>query len=447
MAIILNLIVVFWTTANLELWRNERKIIENDVIAYYAYLPATFIYQGISLNYWDELNPSLKQKLFFEQLENGGRLIKTTMGNAWFYFPGFILAHQYASLNPAYEPNGYSLPYRLSILLTAILFFFLGLNYLRKYLLRFFSSVVVFWTLVAAGIGTNIFNYVIFEPGMPHVFTFFLLSALLFYFHSWLSRQNSTCLYKFGFLFALLILVRPINVLILIFFILYGTFYFSNLAQARARLLTQIKPLGITLLVSLITVLPQLIYWKYISGDWVFYSYTDNESFFFDDPKIIEGLFSYRKGWLVYTPIMILAIIGFFLPFPKKLKLKLPILITFILFIYVLFSWWAWWYGGSFGLRAMIGIYPILVISMAVVFKWLEKRHFILKLGIYFLTIALIYLNQFQHYQYRELLIHYDSMNKKTYWGVFLKHKFPENFWEDLESPDYDAAKKGERDL
>lgn len=446
-ALIINLVVVFWTTINLELWRTDNKIINNDVIAYYAYLPATFIYQDLSLNYYDDLTPELKNKLFYELLDNEGRLIKTTMGVSIFYFPFFIFAHQYARLNQVYEANGYSLPYRLAIQLNAILFFFLGLNYLRKYLLWFFSSGVVFWTLLAVGIGTNLFNYTVVEPGMSHVYTFFICSALLFYFNSWLKQGKSFALYKFGFLFALLVLVRPINGLLLIFFILYALFFFPSLKAARSWLLKQLKPIGIATCIALLTVFPQLIYWKFISGDWFFYSYTDNEHFFFNDPKILEGLFSYRKGWLLYTPIMTLAIIGFLMPYPQKLKQKLPVLIILLLFIYVLFSWWAWWYGGSFGIRAMIGIYPILAISMAVFFKWVNKRHFIFKAGIYFLTLGLIYLNQFQHYQYRELLIHYDSMNKKTYWGVFLKHKFPENFWEDLDTPDYDAAKKGERDL
>lgn len=445
-ALLIWLLVTFYFTIHFSLWRDESNVIKNDVISYYAYLPATFVHKDIDLSYWEDLEPNLQNKLFYELLDDGSRLIKTSMGVSMFYAPFFIPAHQYAILSPDHLANGYSLPYRLAIQLSTIVFLFFGLNYLRKFLLAYFSSGTVFLTLITVSLGTNLMNYTVFEAGMSHPYCFFLLSALLFYFDAWLKNEKPANIYKFGFLFGWLVLSRPINGLFLLFFIAWGLSHFGNLKASGNWLHKKSKAVFKAVLIALLVVSPQLIYWKLFSGEWFFNSYR-NEPFFFADPKILEGLFSYRKGWLVYTPIMIFSILGWFIPQNKKLKSRIPSILIFLIYIYFLFSWWTWWYGGSFGMRTMIDLYPILAISIAMFFHWLFKRKLIFSTALIAICGFLIYLNFFQQYQYREKLIHYDSMNKKTYWGVFLKKDYPENYWEDLSHPNYGAAKQGERDL
>src|SRR5690349_18012744 len=67
--------------------------------------------------------------------------------------------------------------------------------------------------------------------------------------------------------------------------------------------------------VFMIPWIPQMIYWKYYTGTFLFYTYGE-EGFYFFNPQLFNVLLSYRKGWLVYTPIMVFALIGFF--FMKK---------------------------------------------------------------------------------------------------------------------------------
>src|SRR6185436_10253555 len=107
--------------------------------------------------------------------------------------------------------------------------------------------------------------------------------------------------------------------------------------------------------------LPQLFYWKHQTGSWFFNSYL-NEHFYFNNPHVFYGLFSFRKGWLVYTPIMFFALAGLYTLFKTMKEFFYPVLILFLLYIYVAFSWWCWWYGGSYGQRALIDIYPFLAV-------------------------------------------------------------------------------------
>src|SRR5690606_4978484 len=69
------------------------------------------------------------------------------------------------------------------------------------------------------------------------------------------------------------------------------------------------KILIITLLIILVFSL-QMIYWKFVTGKLFVNSYV-GEGFFFLKPKLIKGLFGFRKGWYLYTPLMFLATFGF----------------------------------------------------------------------------------------------------------------------------------------
>ncbi|MEM6629289.1 MAG: hypothetical protein AAF694_06430, partial [Bacteroidota bacterium] len=112
----------------------------------------------------------------------------------------------------------------------------------------------------------------------------------------------------------------------------------------------------------------QMAYWKVFSGHWLFYSYGE---FGFDwlSPHIMDGLFSAKKGWLVYTPVMIFALIGFIPLYRLYKSIFWTLLIFMVLTIYVVYSWEIWWYGGSFGSRAMVQSYALLSIPLTLLIQ------------------------------------------------------------------------------
>lgn len=418
-------------------------VIENDVISYYGYLPAIFIYEDPSLNFLDDENRDPEVRIWYHTLESGDRTIKMTMGVSYFYFPFFMIAHQMAETLD-YNANGYSLPYRMAISLSSFFFFIWALIFVRKYLLIFFNESTVFWVILIVGVGTNVVNYVVKEAGMNHVFSFFLVSTFLHYLHQWYSRQKLKHLLIVGLTMALLTLVRPINILIIFIFLFYGLNTISRVKE-RVLFFKKInKEIILAALVGFMVFIPQLLYWKYTTDSWIFYSYMD-ERFFFNDPKFIDGLFSYRKGWFLYTPLMALSVVGFFIP-AKGLNQYKPTLVLFLfIYLYVTFSWWCWWYGGSFGMRALIDIYPLLVLPIAIVIDKLYKFSISIKIISTLVIASLIYLNLFQNYQYWEGMIHYDAMTKETYWMIWGETELMDGYWESLDYTDAEAAKQGKR--
>lgn len=417
-------------------WAGNSRVISWDVTLYYSYLPAFFIYDDIS---FENVAEGFNGKEFYlNEDENGNRYVKMTSGLAILYSPFFFGAHTFAMLSPHYKADGFSTPYPFALLLSSIFYCFLGLLFLRKVLLKHFTERVVGFTLVVLYFGTNMLYYTIKEP-MSHIYNFFLFSALLYFYFSFLEHKSWGKAIGIGIVSGLIVLIRPVNVIMFLFPIIH-------LLTAKPKG-TSINQLGPYLLVSLVfaflAMVPQFIYWHHITGNWVIYSY-NGERFYFHDPEIIKGLFSYRKGWFIYSPVLIFASVGFFFFYKEKTKLFFPLIITLFVALWVVFSWWCWWYGGGFGARPLIGYLPLMAFGLAACLKWLAKSPKLLKIPMYAAIFGFTFFSIFYTKQYKSAIIHYDSMSKELFWKQFLIDHFVEGYDGFIEPPDYDAALKNE---
>lgn len=435
-------LITFFLCIKIEAFKDYRwgKPISSDVIFYYEYLPATFIYKDLSLKFSDTASKEVREHIWYVPLEDGSRVIKTTMGVAFFLAPGFFIAHELAP-SLGYEANGFTLPYQLSILFTSVFYSVLSMLILTKTLRRYFVDWVVSLVLLTLVLGTNLFIYITTEPGMSHVYSFFLFCCFIELTVSWYEKRTTGKTILLGLTFGLIALVRPTNILIGVFFLFYHVTSVDDLKQRFKHLVTNYFSILIMAIAAIACWIPQMLYWKQITGDYLYFSYSPGERFYFDRPQIIRGLFSYRKGWLLYTPVMAMAIAGIYYLWKKYKTFFWPLAIFLPLNIYIIFSWWCWWYGGSFGQRPMIDSYPLFAFPMAALIY--QFRNSWKPAVIVVILGGFIYFNQFQSAQYRSGAIHWDAMSKEAYWKGFGKVKQTENLHELLEPIDYEAALKG----
>jgi hypothetical protein len=359
------------------------------------------------------------------------------MGMAYLYSPFFFIAHSIALLNPEIEANGYSVPYQVALGFAGVFWAITGVYFLFLFLCRFVSASAASITVAILSVGTNLFYYTYWEGAMSHGALFALLSITLWLGERYLERQHIRQGLLLGLLVGLIVLIRPSMVLPLLALIAFYVY----------RLRGKIKWVHIPVIVGfgLLIWLPQVVYWKYTTGSWLYYSYR-GEGFFFNDPKIIEGLFGWRKGWLLYTPLMGLAILGVWPLLQHQKKWFWFIAPLFLAYIYVVFSWWCWWYGGSYGARPMIEFYPFLAIPMALVIQGIVKQKNWIRIPSFLLILSLAAYNVFAIWQYKKSLLHWDSMTKEAYQAIFLQTNWPDNYQEMIDPPDYEAAKNGKRD-
>jgi hypothetical protein len=450
-AIALLIFICAWYGKNLDTWGNN-KVIQNDVIMYYAYLPATFIFNDLNFEFTKNLPADFEGQIWLQTTPIGKPILRMTMGMAILWIPFFLIAHGAAHLLGV-STLGYSWPYSLSIFVATLFYLFVGLYYLRKILLRYVSEVTTAVTLILVVLATNLMFYVIAEPGMTHVYNFALISTFIHFSLKWAEVLSPSPVERagerlfvsiiLGLLAGLIVLIRPVNILVGLFPALIGI---TTVKQLDDRISGNWKMILLAAASAFVVLIPQMIYWKAQSGHFLFNSYMDQGKFYFFQPQLINGLFSFRKGWLIYTPVMIFGLAGFFWLRKRSPELFLPALVFVVLNIYVVYSWWCWWYGGCFGSRPMIDMYGIMALPLAAFLEkiWTGKNW--MKIPVAMVLVAMLWLNQFQTSQYRTSLLHWDSMTKEAYFGIFGRKTWPEGYDKMIKVPDYEKALKGEKE-
>ena len=422
------LLATIWTAVSIGKWKKQI-ILKWDVSSYYLYLPATFLYRDLMhLEFYPAIDsvyhPSDRVKGYaitpYHLTQK--KIIKYPLGVALFEIPGFAGASLWCSLDSSHPADGWSEPYQLAIALNSILFVFLGLLFLRRFLRVYFNELATTVALLIVAFGTNLFFYTAIEPGFSHPYLFSLYCAILWFTQRWYQRPSLLDSIIVGFSIGLATIIRPTDILIA----LYPILWFSLSGSSRSVWWIHWKRAWWKVLIAfgclMLPLLLQMAYWKATTGFWLYYSY-EGEGFNFHDWHLIDGLFSYRKGWFIYTPLAMLGFIGLFFVW-KKRSLSfylLPSVCYFLLTLWLTFSWWMWWYGGSFGARVMVQSVALLAFPIAALVERSMRSGSLWKSILILIITAGITLNLFQSWQYNKAIIHWGNMNKEYYWRVFGK--------------------------
>jgi hypothetical protein len=378
-----------------------------------------------------------------EKAPNQGLVIKTSMGMSIMYSPFFFIAHCCAE-KLGYKADGFTPPYAFALIFSCIVYLFISFFFLRAVLIKYFKDPIVAFTLLVTGLATNLLWYASIEAPMSHGYSFYLFCVFLYLMEKWQEKQTWLVCLFIGFITGLITLIRPTNGLVIILFLLYNV---TNLKDIRIRLQLFIKnyrQIIVMLFCFLAVWIPQLLYWKFVSDEWFFYSY-GTERFFFNEPKIIDVLFSFRKGWLIYTPVMFFAVIGIGMLWKINKKYFYPVILFSIINLYIVSSWWCWWYGGGFGMRPFIESYAILAIPFATFLTWMIKQKWMVKIPLGIVVLAISLQSAFHTIQYYYGSIHWDSMTKQAYYDSFWHVRPTDEFKSLLFTPDYESAKQGKR--
>ncbi|HTN47023.1 MAG TPA: hypothetical protein VL098_11800 [Flavipsychrobacter sp.] len=419
--------VFIYIIFNLNFWR-DGKTLYWDKSGYYVYLPATFIYNDIGrLDFLDSLNP--KYRLtgkyndygLFEQ-PTGKRLNKYSIGLSFFQLPFFAIGHLITVTWNEYPADGYSPYYMLLICISTAFWTIMGLWVLGKFLRRHVSTAITISILLLLAFGTNLYTYSSFDTGMSHTCSFFLMACVLNLTDNWYRSERKKWVVLLGFVFGWIFLVRPVNIICLLIPLLWQTeterlgnrpsFFFKNRSGIA---LAGVLGIGVAFI--------QLAYWKYVTGNWLTYSY-QGEYFNFVQPYILDGLFSYRKGWFVYTPLALIASLGFFFRKRKYTSVLPALLSTMCVAVYVVFSWECWYYGGSFGCRALIEFLAVMAYPLAVFIEYCSSKGNLAKITLSSVLVAMLLVNIWQTYQFHKGVIRYDNMTGAYYWRVFFKTSY-----------------------
>jgi hypothetical protein len=399
-------------------------ILSWDVFGYYLYLPSYFIYHDIGIHDYtwlqkilDTYHPTIG---FYQAYQGpvGDYVMKYPMGIAILYAPFFFIGHMFANIL-GYQPDGFSLPYQVSIAMGGLVYTITGMWLFRKILLKFFSDGIAAFTMVLIVLGTNYFELTAFDGSMPHNYMFVLFAAVLWFTIRWHEEQKSRYAILLGLFIGLTIITRPTDGLCMLIPILWGI-YNKESFLAKWKLIRENLLQVLYCIIALVAVVfIQLTYWKIHTGMFFYYSYEPNEKLRFIAPYIRHILFTYKKGWLIYTPIMIFPIIGFYFLAEKNRSIFYALFLFFVINMLIIASWPTWWYGGSLGQRTFMESYVFMALPLGYFLTWLAGRKLSLQVPFYTVFLFFILLNLFQTWQYMNFIIDSSRMTKEYYWAVF----------------------------
>lgn len=334
----------------------------SDAAAYFVYLPATFIY-----NYDGSKMPENISAMTGDgfSIENDNIVTKVAMGVAILQAPFYAISYIISDIFNIND-DGFGKVYIYGLGIGAAFYFTLGLLFLYLFLKRRYPKSVSFITLLLIIFGTNLYYYTYEKFLYSHLYSFFIFSTSLYIIDKLINTNFKKAIYiaLFGIILSLAFLVRYTNPIFIVLMLLFLDIDSWQALKQRLKSIFNFKFISITAISFIIILIPQMFYWHYLTGNFLYYSY-GNEGFNWLEPKFLEFFFSPNNGAFIYTPLYIIILIYAIIMSIKKEQNGLLIFCIFVIASYIFASWWSWSYGCSLGKRPFVELTPIFGICIA----------------------------------------------------------------------------------
>lgn len=335
-----------------------------DAEGYYMYLPAVFIAGG-----FDKYDPASPDGYFPKRLD-GQYFTKYTCGVALLQAPFFFAAKTLHTLQHGNPGDGRGVIYGRAVLLAAAFYAFLGLFFLQKILVR--AGIRPGWrVLILVGLfwGTNWLFYATRAPGHSHVYSAFLMAVFCWLLPVFWGKPTWRNSFLMGLVLGWLVLIRPTNALVALVFLFYGISKWADFQSKWLLIKGNWQKIPAFALAAALPWIPQMIYWKQVTGRWLLDSYDEERFEFWKNPKIGMVLFDFQNGLFVYSPVLLLAVAALLFDWKRNVANSRAVLLTLAAATYLYASWWLWYFGGAFGHRCYVDWLPLLALPMGLFFQ------------------------------------------------------------------------------
>ncbi|MDX1908340.1 MAG: hypothetical protein SF053_14990 [Bacteroidia bacterium] len=388
-----------------------------DAFGYYMYLPAALIYGDMTDPDWIEPMHARYRvkggdKLYQTIVQADGRHVYKYLGGvALMQLPFFLCAHGLAPVL-GFPADGFSAPYQGAVILASFFYGLLGLWVLRRVLLRYYSDRITAAVLVLITLATNWVQYIAVDGAMSHIYIFPLYALILHLTRMWHEHPRSVVAWAGGWVIGLATICRPTELIMLFIPLLWGL-HTREAARAKWALVQQHLPqAGWALAGGLMGLLPQLVYWHYATGHFLF-DVGSKWNFLSPWIRVLTG---FEKGWFVYTPVTILFVVGFW--YMRGQPFRVAVITFCLLNFWIVTAWSDWRYGASYSARALVQSYPVLALALAGLLTHIARTRWRLPVAV--LAGYLLIVNLFQIYQYNAGILRYDENSLEYYRSIYL---------------------------
>lgn len=377
-------------------------MLDGDARYYYYYLQSTFI------------DPALAN---YDWLKQAAPVTHHPVGLNILWLPFFMLGHASAHLFH-YPLNGLSLPYQASIALAGLTYGILGLAYLRKLLiLAAVSDKVTALVIPFIFLGTNLLHYTLHEAGMSHVYSFFLITAFMYYSCRFVKESRRSDLMLAALFFGLVLLVRLNNV----FAVFTVFFWFSSRTECLHffRGLIRNRAFYTSMVVLMLVLCIQPLVWL-LKEEVLFANRYAPYGFYWTSPAFFKMLFGFNAGFFIYAPLCLLFLAGL-AAFYKTNRFSFYSAALFVLLLFYFFSAYsAYTYYDGIGIRVLIDYYAVFAVFGAKLFSAFESNKAML-ISLSAVSFALLAVNLVYAYQSSHRIMLRSGMTYNQWKYIFLR--------------------------
>jgi hypothetical protein len=213
--------------------------------------------------------------------------------------------------------------------------------------------------------------YMYFNPSWSHAHSAFMVALFLWYWLETLGKRSTAQWLVLGAIGGLMMDVYYINAVLLSLPFAESIASYTSVLKSgepAAAVRTILGNIGFCVLL-LAAFLPTLLTKRIIYGGYLKFGYT--ERWFWRSPAFFKVAFSSDHGFLAWTPVLILAIVGLAFFARRERSPALSLLGVFLLYTYAIGCYQDWDGLSSFGNRFFVSLTPIFVIGLAAFFNWL----------------------------------------------------------------------------
>lgn len=278
-----------------------------------------------------------------------------------------------------YPLDGFANPYQRAVGLASLVYGFAGLMLIHGILRNYFSRGLAAVTTVAVCCGSFLIWYFVVESSMVHGVSLFATTLFLYLWQRTRDRRTLVQWSLLGAAAGMMSMVRWQNMLFAIVPVaidLVGPW--RSTTKDRFRMLARG---GVFVASALLAFLPQLVFWRYVRGEWVSVP-TGDHGVQWMSLHVGDVLFSSNHGLLSWTPLVYIALIGLPLFLRRDPRLGVVLLAGFGAQVYVNSSVDNWWGGSGFGARRFDNCALAFAVGLASLLDWLKRSPLVAPMAI-----------------------------------------------------------------
>jgi hypothetical protein len=300
-----------------------------------------------------------------------------SVGPAILWTPFLLLAHASVllarALGSSIPADGFSAPYRIAMAFATAFYGFLGLLLAFRLARQYVHERWALLATLAIWWASSLPVYMHFNPSWSHAHSAFAVALFLWYWHETRSSHSFSQWLLLALITGLMLNVYYPNTMVLAVLVVEAVPQYLSAFRRRAAAASDAPRLSDLLvrhlffgLVVLVCLLPTFITRYLIYGGAFESGYTPLRDWLWRSPAFLDVLFSSDHGLLVWTPILLCAIVGLILFRWREPRVGAPFLAALLAF-YLFIACYPDWAGiSSYGNRFFVSLTPLFILGLSV---------------------------------------------------------------------------------